>query len=230
MMSGNRNEFLRRVSKSLGRQQFPAAPSPFTRPNEVQNAFLSGAAPDELKEVFIRNAKAAGTAVHECALEAVNDTILAAVPQLAAGPIILTDDPFWVERGTVAALKTNEQEVHVWDQAGNREDNIASAEGAAVGMAVARLALAETGTVMLYSEKGCGRSVTLLPTTTLFIVRRESILPRLTQALHLIEEQRQTGLPASINFISGASSTADIELVRVQGVHGPMKIAYIVVS
>ena len=73
------------------------------------------------------------------------------------------------------------------------------------------------------------RSVTLLPTTTLFIIDQKNIVPRLTQAMPYIEEMRQQSLPSSINFISAASSTADIELVRVQGVHGPMRIAYVIV-
>jgi len=48
--------------------------------------------------------------------------------------------------------------------------------------------------------------------------------------MEYIQERLSAGLPSSINFVSGASSTSDIELVRVQGVHGPVRIAYIVVS
>lgn len=229
-MSGNRSEFIQHVSECLGRRRVPAAPSALARPNEVQHEFLRGALAEELQEVFIRNAKAAGTAVYQCPLSSLPDTILAAIPQLAAGPILLTADPFWEALAIVAALHTVEKNVQVWDPAESRERNIACAEGAAVGMAVAELALAETGTVMMYSQKGCGRSVTLLPTTTLFIIHRESIRPRLTQGMAHIEQQKAAGLPSAIHFISAASSTADIELVRVQGVHGPVKIAFIVVS
>jgi L-lactate dehydrogenase complex protein LldG len=112
----------------------------------------------------------------------------------------------------------------------SRESNLEYAEAAAVGIAVANLALAETGTVMVYSHKGCGRSVTLLPKTTIFVIRREDIRRRLTQAMEHIQEHIATGLPSSINFISAASSTADIELVRVQGVHGPVRITSIVID
>ena len=42
--------------------------------------------------------------------------------------------------------------------------------------------------------------------------------------------QDQTPILSSINFVSSASSAADIELVHVKGVHGPMKIAYVVVG
>lgn len=228
-MNVNRSEFLQRVSQSLGRDNIVANPSPFTRPNEVQFEYLSGASVEQLREAFITNARAAGTTVYECALSEVNDTLLTSVPKLSTGPILLSDDEFWQEHDTVAALKTIEPQVDVWDLSKNRESNIACAEKAAVGLAVASLALAETGTVMLSSSKGCGRSVTLLPTTTLFIIDQNNIVPRLTQAMTKIEEMRQHSLPSSINFISAASSTSDIELVRVQGVHGPMRIAYIVI-
>ena len=225
----NRNDFIQRVCQSLGRDNIVATLSPFTRPNEVQFEFLSAASVEQLREVFITNARAAGTTVYECALSEVNDTILTSIPDLSAGPILLSDDEFWQQHNTVSALKTIEPQVDVWDLSKSRETNIACAEKAAVGLAVASLALAETGTVMLSSYKGCGRSVTLLPTTTLFIIDQNTIVPRLTQAMTRIEEIRQRGLPSAINFISAASSTSDIELVRVQGVHGPMRIAYIVI-
>jgi L-lactate dehydrogenase complex protein LldG len=48
--------------------------------------------------------------------------------------------------------------------------------------------------------------------------------------MSFLREQIDIGLPTSVNFISGASATADIELIRVQGVHGPMAISYVIVG
>jgi len=95
---------------------------------------------------------------------------------------------------------------------------------------MAELALAESGTVVLFSHLGSGRSVSLLPAYTVVVIRKNDIRPRLTQAMSFLREQIGSGLPTAINFISGASSTADIELVRVQGVHGPLAIAYVIVD
>ncbi len=229
-MSDNRTEFISHLSRCLGRTEVPAKPSAMTKPNAIQHEYLKGSSAEEMFEVFVKNARAAGTAVSECAPAAINATLLAAIAQLAAGPILLTDDPVWEVRQTAAALRQVHGQVHVWDTTGSREDNIARAEGAAVGLAVANLALAETGTVMVYGQRGCGRSVTLLPKTTIFVIPKENIRPRLTQAMAYLEEEQAAGLPPAILFISAASSTADIELVRVQGVHGPVKIAYLIVG
>jgi L-lactate dehydrogenase complex protein LldG len=230
MMSENSTAFINRISKSLGRTGIPSAPSGYVSPNQVQLNFLAGAANEELVEVFIKNATVAGTAVYRCTAAELNETILQAIPQLAQGPLLLSDDPLWRELQTVDALRQVYEHVRLWDCQKSREDNLEYAEKAAVGIGMAQLALAETGTVMVYSHEGCGRAVTLLPTTTIFVIPRQDIRPRLTQAMEHLQERMPAGLPASINFISGASSTADIELVRVQGVHGPVKIAYIIIG
>lgn len=229
-MSEDRTAFINRLSKALGRTGIPSSPSGYVAPNQVQLNFLAGAASDELVEVFIKNATTAGTAVYQCAAAALNDTILQVIPQLAEGPLLLSGDPLWQELQTVNALQQVYEHVRLWDCQKSREDNLEYAEKAAVGIGVAELALAETGTLMVYSHEGCGRAVTLLPTTTIFVIRRQDIRPRLTQAMEHLQERMPAGLPASVNFISGASSTADIELVRVQGVHGPVKIAYIIIG
>ena len=105
---------------------------------------------------------------------------------------------------------------------------MARSERAKVGIAVAEMALAETATSLLFSHLGSGRSVTLLPENSLIVIRAESIQPRLTQAMEFL--QKQDVLPSSVNFISGPSATADIELVRVQGVHGPLSLIYVIIE
>ena len=235
-MDDNSMAFIHRISGCLGRTTFPSAPSALQLPNDVQHEYLREASAEELQAIFVKNARAAGTKVYECSAAALNDTIFAAIAnlvkpaELGPVPILLSDEPLWQKSETITALQQAHDRVQLWDMGQGREENIAFAEQAAVGIAVAKLALAETGTVMVFSEKGCGRSITLLPKTTIFVIDREKIRPRLTQAMEYIQDLCVMGLPSSINFISGASSTSDIELVRVQGVHGPVKIAYIVVG
>jgi L-lactate dehydrogenase complex protein LldG len=121
--------------------------------------------------------------------------------------------------------------VHQWNQSIG-DENIHITEQADVGLTFADLTLAESGTVVLFSDHGKGRSVSLLPTNYIAIIPKSVIVPRLTQAtsyIHrlIVEDKR---LPSRINFISGPSNSADIEMNLVVGVHGPVRAYYIIVT
>lgn len=230
MMQTNKKNFLHTVSRALGREAVAASPSSIDLPQAIQEEYYQDTTAQELKDLFTEQSRTAGTIVHECAMASLNDTILTVASELGEGPILIADEPLLQQQQTAGALSDIYSKVHVWDSTLGREKNIDTAESAGIGITVAQLALAETGTVMVHSHKGCGRAVTLLPTTTIFIIKENTIVPRLTQSMAWLAQQSQDGLPSSVNYISGASSTADIELVRVQGVHGPIKIAYIIVT
>lgn len=86
--------------------------------------------------------------------------------------------------------------------------------------------------MVLFSSVGNGRSVSLLPENTIFVVKKSAILPRLgalAARLHVMTEKGEA-LPSCINLIGGPSSTADIELVKVVGVHGPLRAVYLVLE
>lgn len=73
----------------------------------------------------------------------------------------------------------------------------------------------------------------LLPTVHIAIVNAADVKATMGDWLAVLDEE---GAPAGENlssqicFISGPSATADIELVRVEGVHGPMAVHYIVIE
>lgn len=80
------------------------------------------------------------------------------------------------------------------------------------------LAIAETGTVVLQSVAGQGRrAVTLVPDYHLCIVRAEDVVETVPEAMERLHET--AGLATT--FFSGPSATADIEMTRIKGVHGP---------
>ncbi len=229
-MTEGKEQFIKSISSCLCRDTVPDAPTPLLVPHDVHHEYLKDAGPEELEQIFIKNSEASGTTVYQCSLADLNQTIVKAVTDFGNGPVIIADHDFFSNLKTFEILKNQFDQVKIWELSLSREANIANAEQASIGIAKAELALAESGTVVMFSHLGSGRSVTLLPTYTITVIQKKDIRPRLTQAMSFLRKQIDKGLPASVNFISGASSTADIELTRVQGVHGPMAISYIIVS
>jgi L-lactate dehydrogenase complex protein LldG len=85
-------------------------------------------------------------------------------------------------------------------------------------MTGATLAIAETGTVVLQSVTGQGRrAATLVPDYHLCVVRVEDVVETVPEAMARL--QATAGLATT--FVSGPSATADIEMTRIKGVHGP---------
>jgi L-lactate dehydrogenase complex protein LldG len=91
------------------------------------------------------------------------------------------------------------------------------------------VAVAETGTIILTAAPHEGRrALTLVPDLHICVVRESQIVHLLPEALTLITVQGLDKRP--ITFISGPSATSDIELSRVEGVHGPRTFIVLVVK
>jgi L-lactate dehydrogenase complex protein LldG len=88
-------------------------------------------------------------------------------------------------------------------------------------------AIAETGTIVLTAAPHEGRrAITLVPDLHICVVHEAQIhelLPEALAALHHADLERRP-----ITFISGPSATSDIELSRVEGVHGPRQLIVLV--
>jgi len=222
-----REQFIGTVRKALGRSELPAAPVPLAYRHTVHTDVMKGSDQDELARVFMDRSKEIGANVFETTKERLNDTIRQAIEQCRPGAVIAANDPLLKELGPALASATNRM-VRFWNAGAPREEMVRFAEEAAVGIAVAKLALAESATVLFFSHEGCGRSVTLLPESNVYIIPKSLIRPRLTQGMAFVRKHKDH-LPSSVNFVSGPSATSDIELVRVVGVHGPVRISHIVV-
>ncbi|HEV8585603.1 MAG TPA: lactate utilization protein [Methylomirabilota bacterium] len=103
-----------------------------------------------------------------------------------------------------------------------------------LGVTGADLAVAETGTLVLVSAAGRPRSTSLLPPCHVAVFDRTVLVETLEQLGLALEAWHDGPAPpergAMINFITGPSRTADIELTLTRGVHGPKEIHAIFVD
>ncbi|MCD0442158.1 LUD domain-containing protein [Glycomyces sp. A-F 0318] len=86
-------------------------------------------------------------------------------------------------------------------------------------------AVAVSGTIMLDAGAGQGRrAITLVPDHHVVALRRDRIVGHLAEALPMLDPVRPQ------TWISGPSATSDIELQRVEGVHGPRRLDVVILD
>ncbi len=117
---------------------------------------------------------------------------------------------------------------------GPRARHRAEAARAGLGVTGVDFALAETGTLILLSGAGRPRTTSLLPATHVAVFDRRRLLESLEQVGIMLEalhaDPARALSAAVINFITGPSRTADIELTLTRGVHGPKEVHAIFVD
>lgn len=225
-------DFLAPISSALGHDEVPRSVPPCASAGDVtRRVHVEGTA--ELTKAFCDAADAMHVTVHRCES--------ADVARVVAGIISASDKPQVVvprdERissfGLDAAFEDAEISCSIWDSEAGVQECRQMCLDASFGVTFPTFGVAETGSVVQLCNQDCGRSISLLPETHIAVLDAASILPQMIDALTALRQDGGEGgreLPSQICFISGPSNTSDIELVRVEGVHGPMYVHYVVIE
>lgn len=233
-MIQNRNVFLDKIANRLGRDRKTIVKRPKWA-YHPQDEVLKNATQDELVDVLKEQCKNIHTDFVITNTAKLSDSLKEVVNRYGGGPVITWKDERFDQYGLTKLMKEewpqDGVDLHVWNYT-KKEENIEKANVANVGITISDITLAESGTAVLFSSKDKGRTVSFLPATSVIIVPKSSIVPRMTQAARIIREKVKSGeqVASCINFITGPSNSADIEMILVVGVHGPIKATYIVVE
>jgi L-lactate dehydrogenase complex protein LldG len=134
---------------------------------------------------------------------------------------IASNSPFLAECGITALAG-------VRSGIADREELQAFCAHADCGITSADYALADTGSLVLLASPREARLISLLPPMHVAVVPADRILTGLDELFTLLPNPAE--LTSSMVIITGPSRTADIEQILVRGVHGPGKLAVIVVG
>lgn len=172
---------------------------------------------DALVAQFVDALRDYGAAVHRVAADELDEAMSRVVQSRAVHTMAVAPGfpEHVVSRAGVVVMR---DETPMSNASLERADAVAT--NAAVG-------IAETGTIVLVSGAGMGRrALSLVPDIHVCVVRESQVVATVPQALDSLSAQATR----PITLISGGSATSDIELVRVEGVHGPRTLDVIVLA
>ncbi|MGN9810423.1 LutC/YkgG family protein [Micromonospora sp. BQ11] len=199
-----RDEVLARIRSALG--DLPQGLVPVVR--DYRRA--GDLAAHEMLELFVDRLADYRAAVHRATPETL-PAVLAAALDGVGRTVVPTGLPFgWapdgavVDDGTLTAVQLDAMDAV---------------------LTACTAACAETGTIVLDGSVDQGRrAVTLIPDRHVCVVRAAQVVQTVAELLERVDPLRP------LTFISGPSATSDIELQRVEGVHGPRHLVVVLVA
>ena len=198
-----------------------AAAPPNLRYEDITRDYrtTSDASAEALTELLIDRLVDYRALVRQCSPDDLAATIAAALAERGARTVVVSADldSSWTANLSASVLTDGPS---TGDQLSVAE--LDEVDGVITSCAAA---IAETGTLVLDGSSGQGRRVlTLIPDYHLCVVLPDQICADVPQALARLEPTRP------LTMISGPSATSDIELNRVEGVHGPRTLEVIIVQ
>ena len=212
-MATARAEILDRVRTALGARDGDRVAEYRAIPRRYRRTGTLGA--DARIELFISRIEHYDGGIFRCDRAALSETIAAALSERSKRRLVVP--PAFPREWLPAGFE------FVADENLSNHD-LDTSDGAVTTCTVA---IALTGTIVLSHSPGEGRrALTLVPDYHLSIVDGEQIVETVPQAFDRLREIA----PALVTTISGPSATADIEMTRIKGVHGPRTLDIIVVE
>ena len=201
-----REEMLARIRAALG------ATGSDTAPPARRYRTGSGLAVAELTSLLADRLADYGARVRRCGPDELEATVGAALAELGARRVVV---PAGLDVPVPDGIETVLGD-------GLTPGDLDAVDGV---ITTAVLAIAETGTLILDGSAGQGRrALSLVPDYHLCVLRDHQIVGLVTEAMPLLDPARP------LTWISGPSATSDIELDRVQGVHGPRTLEVVLVG
>ncbi len=190
---------------------------------------------DDMVKLFVEEAEKVRVKVKKCTKADLGKTIVDLLKEGAseignADGVVLARDARFLDAKIPELLKEDGSlgDIHVWN-ADAADENVAFAQKATFGITYAEEGIAETATIVQFTTPECGRAISLLPLVHVAVIDADTLKPTMRDIVENYDNDAEN-LSSQVCFISGPSATADIELVRVEGVHGPMYVYYVVVE
>lgn len=212
---GARETILGRVRDALGDVPPEERPDDIFVPTTYRRS--SSLSPAAVVDLFVENVSDYGTTVHRIPADALATTVRdicidRSVHTMVAAP------------GFPEQLVTRAGVVLMRDSPPMAPSSLDRADGVITN---ATVAIAETGTIVLVHGIGTGRrALSLVPDVHICVVREDQVVATVPEAMDEIGSRPDR----PITLVSGASATSDIELVRVEGVHGPRVLDVVLVE
>ena len=213
-MSDARHEILERIRRAT-RDLAAAEVTTTTNASADEGSPSRG----EVLDLFSENVADYRATVHRVAAEMVAVTLVDELSAAGASTLLV---PEGLEASWLAALPAGIATVPDRDLTATQLDQVAAV------VTSATVGIARTGTIVLDHGPGQGRrALTLVPDTHVCVIGADQVVDDVPEAIGRLSRS----VPRSpLTWISGPSATSDIELDRVEGVHGPRRLVVILID
>ncbi|MFZ3573289.1 LutC/YkgG family protein [Streptomyces sp. BH097] len=211
----SRDVILGRVRRALG----GPVEAPDTYAKDIDRSYLrehGSRTTEQTVELLAENLADYRAIVHRCTSEELPEVVMRLLAEHGSRNVVVPPGlpPHWMKAA---------DPVRIHDRAENTPAELDEVDSVVTACAVA---VAETGTIVLDGSPDQGRRrITLVPDHHICVVNvPDQVVSSVPQALERLDPTRP------LTWISGPSATSDIELDRVEGVHGPRTLEVILVS